>query len=187
MSLHESSEKRMISKVDDWNKIDDEYKQSEKIKPVLTATRWISFFLGLLTLALFGAFKQKENLKKLEPVIKQKNEEVKIFENNFSKLIYAGKYIAGHPDIPNSLSNFTIGLKGNDVLLIQNIPNQNPVIPMERKVLTKINYDSIQNIVIEDASTVEKRVTATRFLAFGVFAFAAQKTTKTSLHYVIIE
>lgn len=41
-------------------------------------------------------------------------------------------------------------------------------------------------VTIEGAETIEKRITATRILAFGVFALAARKTTSSGSVFVVV-
>lgn len=47
-------------------------------------------------------------------------------------------------------------------------------------------WDEIKSISIEDATELESRITATRLLLLGVFAFAAKKKTGGS-KYIVIE
>jgi len=53
--------------------------------------------------------------------------------------------------------------------------------------LARISNDSITNIVIEDSSTIEKRVSFGRVFLVGIFALAWQKKKKNELAYLIIE
>lgn len=98
-----------------------------------------------------------------------------------SDFFYSGKYISGHPDINNSIEDVNLA-KIKESIHIVYFPNSKSPIGAG-----KIPKEQIKNIVIEDASTVSKRVTATRLIALGVFAFAAQKKEKTEISYLIIE
>jgi hypothetical protein len=100
---------------------------------------------------------------------------------NASEQINAGKYIGGHPDMDQPVQNVSLFFKGDELLLYCIYPTTHNA----EKVGT-IKKDSIKSIVVEDATTVEKRVTVGRLLAVGVFAFAMKKTEKHELAYMII-
>jgi hypothetical protein len=95
-----------------------------------------------------------------------------------SKFIKSGKYLSGHPSIINPINNSQIACNETDLMLF-NSRSWQPmgIIPLK----------DITNISLEDASTIEKRVTATRLLTVGIFAFAAKKKKVTSLYYISIE
>ncbi len=54
-------------------------------------------------------------------------------------------------------------------------------------ILGEIPSINIKNILVEDQSTVERRVTLGRMLLVGIFAFAWSKRQKNELAYLIFE
>lgn len=89
----------------------------------------------------------------------------------------SGKYISGHPGINSPVEKTTIAFTAQG-LVIQN---------GTRAAIALIPPDQIKNVSVEDASTVQSRVTATRLLALGVFAFAAKKKQMTTDFYLTIK
>lgn len=87
------------------------------------------------------------------------------------------KYSCGHPDIDKP-DLFNIGLKDNSILFLSLMSNNMKAV---------IPGTSIKNIAVEDESTFRRRVTLTRMLLVGVFAFALKKKKKDELAYVTIE
>lgn len=101
---------------------------------------------------------------------------------SFTERVSFSKYLFGHPDIDNSVENiiYLPNSKDNDLHLFSNEAGffkKEGTIPVMQ----------IKNVSVEDASTIEKRVTVGRFLVMGVFAFFAKKDIKNELSYLIIE
>ncbi|MDP3452887.1 MAG: hypothetical protein Q8R90_08020 [Bacteroidales bacterium] len=94
--------------------------------------------------------------------------------------IKTGKYLAGHPDI-NEPVNKTDILPIDDFLDIFNSTTLTQV------KIASIRKTFITNVVIEDQTTIEKRVTVARLLLVGIFAFALRKKQVNELAYMIIE
>jgi hypothetical protein len=115
-----------------------------------------------------------------------KGNEKKMTEKGFdiSKRILSGKYIAGHPDLDESIQITTIFPK-DDSLVIMEESGVN--ISVEKAIKAKIKNSEIKNIIVEDQSTIEKRITVGRLLAVGVFAFALKKKKKNEIAFVTIE
>ncbi len=131
----------------------------------------------IIGILLFILINKQNNIKK--------NNEM-LANSGFSPIlkIDAGKYIAGHPRIDNSLKFTAIFPKNNCLYIFEYTDAQFLKRPIERAT---IQFTSIKNIAIEDASTIEKRLTVGRLLAFGVFAFALKKKQKNELAYLTIE
>lgn len=55
------------------------------------------------------------------------------------------------------------------------------------KELGRISRNSINEVFVENRSTIHKRITATRLLAFGVFALALPKTTAEAEYCLVID
>ena len=100
---------------------------------------------------------------------------------NFSDLIDTGKYTYGHPDLDKPIEpTYMRVIDGKiEIYSIKNntLPYLAGTVPVEK----------ITDITIEDASTIERRVTAARMLMVGVFAFALKKKKKEELSYLVIE
>ena len=95
---------------------------------------------------------------------------------NIQNKINAGKYLSGHPFIDKAVENIKIIPRETDLSLISGI-----------KQLAIIKKEEIKNVLAEDASTMEKKVTVGRLLLTGVFAFALKKNKKNELAYVTIQ
>ena len=97
------------------------------------------------------------------------------------ELLGSGKYTYGHPNIDKPLfpSYIRVWNENIEIYGLKNtkVPYIAGMIPMK----------NITNITIEDASTIERRVTAARLLMTGVFAFAIKKKKKDELAYLVIE
>lgn len=88
----------------------------------------------------------------------------------------SGKYISGHPDINDPVDNSSIVFTAKG-LAIQN---------RAKSSIGLIPPDQIKDVSVEDASTIQTRVTATRLLTLGVLAFAAKKKQVSNEFYVTI-
>jgi len=95
--------------------------------------------------------------------------------------IETGKYVAGHPDINDAMPNTSIYPKDNKLEIMLDTPLEMSIKKGE------IGNCFIKNIVVEDQSTVEKRVTVGRLLMTGIFAFAWKKKKIVELAYLTIE
>jgi hypothetical protein len=101
-----------------------------------------------------------------------------IDENLFIK---AGRYTCGHPELDKPMENTELVPKDGYINIYASgadmVPSYKANIPKEK----------IKNILIEDATTIQRRVTVTRMLAVGLFAFAWKKKKKEEMSYLIIE
>ncbi|HRH59049.1 MAG TPA: hypothetical protein PL045_00655 [Chitinophagaceae bacterium] len=122
---------------------------------------WIILIVVVLVIIIAaGSNKEKQN---------------KILEErgfDISKKIDTGKYIAGHPDLDKTLKLTFILSKENELLIFE-YPD-GFISNMPRSVAT-ISFSKIKDVIAEDASTIEKKVTVARMLAVGLFAFALKK------------
>jgi len=104
------------------------------------------------------------------------------FEYNLNDKVAMGTLVAGHPGVNNRVTPTAIFGKG-DKLEIFNFYNH---FRIAQKKVAEIAKEKVSNITVEDQSTIEKRITGTRLLLTGVFAFAWKKKTKHELAYVTI-
>lgn len=93
-----------------------------------------------------------------------------------------GKYVHGHPELDKPCEG-TIGFLQGGKLVIFNQGTNELAIPTK---IAEIEMSKIKNVTIEDATTIEKRVTVGRLLTVGIFAFALKKTEKTELSYLVV-
>lgn len=96
---------------------------------------------------------------------------------NFKDAKQAGTLIGGHPSIDKPIKGCYI------------VPDNNRFVICTVSYVPKgdIKKDLIKNIVFEDATSFERRVTAGRMLLVGVFALAWKKRSKNENAYVIVE
>jgi len=100
---------------------------------------------------------------------------------DLEKRVITWFYIAGHPEI-DSTNIFTSIIPKDNFLYIF----EDKIIEMPKKI-GRINCNQIKKIVIEDKSTIEKRVTMGRILLTGIFALAWKKIDKNEKSFLIIE
>lgn len=97
-----------------------------------------------------------------------------------------GKYIGGHPDLDSQIDKVSIAKKINELVLINDM-EKFPSLVRDNGIILSIPIDKINNVLVEDKSIMSKRVTATRLLLTGIFAFAWKKNTKDEFAYIVIE
>jgi hypothetical protein len=103
-----------------------------------------------------------------------------------SKKFSSGKYIAGHPTITSPIEVTTYRIEEPNLSIYPLVPARGNTATHLGEVAGTIPIADIANVTVEDASTASKRVTATRLLTVGVFAFAAKKKEVHAKFYVTI-
>lgn len=118
----------------------------------------------------------------------ERDKEIKKMGLDLEKMIPAGKYVHGHPKLDDPIQ-FTLIDSDKENLLIynENRPIENAWTPPPPEMIATIPLDKISDIVAEDSSTVERRVTLGRLAIAGVFAFALKKKKKDELAYLSIK
>lgn len=97
-------------------------------------------------------------------------------------LIPIGNYSGGHPRIDKNIENLVFRKNENELYFyIQKYRHELPSYIMSIPII------SITDIQVEDATTMEKRITLGRVLLVGVFALAWKKKKKNELAFVVIE
>lgn len=115
---------------------------------------------------------------------KQKKEKLLFAKDyNIKEFIKTGSLVNGHPNIDNAVTKSGIILKDDDIIIFQYFDEALNVMP---KKIASIPKRNIKNILAEDQSTIEKRITATRMVLVGVFALAWKKKEKNELSYLTI-
>lgn len=130
------------------------------------------FFFVLLTIIWL---RSRQTTLAAEQADKEKIDQYLANINAPHEFVPIGRYITGHPALSKSQPNASIAF-GTEVLALLTDDYLPVSIPLA----------SIERVEVEDASTVEKRVTATRLLAIGIFAFAAKKTEVHEIFYLTI-
>ncbi len=95
--------------------------------------------------------------------------------------IILSKYLGGHPDINDAKPNTSLFYHSGSVHIMEYMPLKMPI------KLAEIPGANVKNVVVEDQSSVERRVTLGRMLLVGIFAFAWKKKKKNEQAYLIFE
>jgi hypothetical protein len=134
---------------------------------------WIGLIIVFALIAYLGISGTKQNKKINEKLIE--------LGYSLDSKIETGKYVAGHPDINEAIPKTSIMPKDNKLDIMLEKPME---VPLKKG---EIENSFINNVLVEDQSTVEKRVTVGRLLLTGIFAFAWKKKKKIELAYLTIE
>ena len=135
----------------------------------------ISILGGLLTIA--NQFK----------IAKERTEQFEEMGIDPNKAIHTGQYLYGHPDIDTPINKTFISPKDDKLEIYNsNEPTDNDWYAKKPVKLGEININEIEKITIEDASTIERRVTIPRLVLTGIFAFALKKKTTHVSSYLVI-
>ena len=137
---------------------------------------WFWYALvGIVILFIIALLQGNSEAKKVEESLNQRGLKVSDYKK-------CGTYVGGHPDIDKTIEGIAIRKQFNK-LEINEFPN-------DLKLPTSIAYipiDKIIDIKVEDASSIERRLTVGRLLLVGIFAFAWKKKKKNELAFVTIE
>ncbi len=98
------------------------------------------------------------------------------------EIISTVTYSGGHPNINDNI-NPSVIYKQKDELIIayRQFPNMYPV------AKGKIKLERIKDIVLDDATTIDTKITVGRILLVGIFALGWRKKKKNELAFVTIE
>lgn len=131
------------------------------------------FFSALAIGAIiFGIKKSKQNKMKANAL-----------GYDYEHKIESGTYVHGHPDIDEQKKTVYIIPKEEELHILFMLGNENLMPP---KLLGIIPKSAISEIIVEDQSTFEKRLTLARVALVGVFALAWKKKKKNELAYLTI-
>lgn len=114
--------------------------------------------------------------------IKRVEENLKNQGLNFNDFKKCGTYVGGHPTLDKTIEGIAIR-KDDKLLRIYEFPNQLEM----PKFRGNIPIESISDIKVEDATSIERRLTVGRLLLVGIFAFAWKKKKKNEMAFVTIE
>jgi len=142
----------------------------------LSIAPWFWYALIIFVIIIIiAAVTGSKDMKQVEESLKKKG-------MNFSDFKKCGTYVGGHPSMDETVEGIAIR-KNDKELRIYEFPNQlkMPIFKAE------IPIESITDIKVEDASSIEKKLTVGRLLLVGIFAFAWKKKKKNELAFVTIE
>jgi hypothetical protein len=143
--------------------------------PSIAPWFWCVLGSAALMIVLLGVSGTKD-VKHVEDHLKTKG----LKPTNFKK---CGNYVGGHPSLDKPIVGTAI-LRSDDVLKIYEFPFSTKV---PKYMAADIPIAAIKNIQVEDASSLDKKVTLGRVLLVGVFALAWKKKKKNELAFVTIE
>lgn len=134
--------------------------------------------IGVVAFLVYAIVKGNEDSK----VTKAKMAEQGIGYHQFVSL---GTYGGGHPDIDKTIENVYCR-KEDNILALYCIPVMNISMP-DRIFNAEIPIEYINDITIEDATSIEKKITVGRIFLVGIFALGWRKKKKNELAFLVIE
>jgi hypothetical protein len=136
---------------------------------------WLFWFLLIVFafIIIFGAISSSKEQDKTNRRLKTQG----LSSSDFKKT--NATYVSGHQDI-NGNFPFVVYRKDNEYLRFYSRTSEISMPISKFKI-------SIKNISIEDATSIESKVTVGRLLLVGVFAFAWKKKKKNELAFTTIE
>jgi hypothetical protein len=97
-----------------------------------------------------------------------------------NEVAHIGSYVGGHPALDDTIPLCHAYKKGTNLILTKGLG-------LEEVRGSEIPISCIDNIILQDASTIDKRITTGRMLLVGVFALAWQKKEKNEMAFVEIQ
>lgn len=144
---------------------------------------WIIIIVVVVLFVLWGQNEVKK-VTKIEEIFVDSLQKKGI---DISSKIILGKYIGGHPEIDSTLQNVFSFKHRNRLTLyakLYKIPGDIGTVYF--KHITDISIDNIKGINIEDATSIDKKVTLGRVLLVGVFALAWKRQKKNEAAFLNI-
>jgi Uncharacterised protein family UPF0547 len=93
-------------------------------------------------------------------------------------IVNVGRYVTGLPGLASARKELTCLIAGGELSFLVDEPFS---------IAGTISVDQIDRVYVEDKSQIVQRLTATRLLLIGPFAFAAPKAKKRSEFCLVIE
>ena len=125
---------------------------------------FLIFFLFCVFMAFYSFKNKKRNQKRLKDLGYNKKD-----------LVVNLKYACGHPEFDKP-GLYNLGIRQKNIYFLN----------FKCDELARIESDKIKNILVEDQTTFEKKVTLARMAMIGIFAFALKKHKKNELAYLTI-
>lgn len=137
----------------------------------------IAIILIVFVIIMIGIFAENKNEKDSEAYMKARG-------ISKDRMIESQKYIAGHPGIDNPIVQTFLTFDKSNFSIYEYKTSIDGRLPFE---VARILKSNIKDVIAEDATTMEKRVTVGRLLVVGLFAFALKKNKKNELAYLTIK
>jgi len=148
----------------------------------LTTTGWVIilaipvivavFFISVIISAIFGDAEQENAKAKKRYGLNPEDKPVKI-----------GKYVGGHPKMNEQIEYCSWFGRDGELIFCKNEFR----FSLLGKPVMKIPINAVRNVILEDSSTMDRRVTLGRVLLVGIFALAWRKNKKNEMAFVVIE
>lgn len=140
-------------------------------------TLFISICLGLAFLLIWFLYYGTKMNKQNEQTLINLGYDV-------TKRIKFIKYLTGHPDIDNSLGAVCIIPKDGAFEIMQEAELN---ISLDTAIKGKIEFEKISNVIVEDQTSIEKKVSLGKVLAVGVLALALKNEEKKELAFLTVQ
>ena len=118
--------------------------------------------------------------------INEKNAKEKLAEKGLKikDFVWLGIYAGGHPQLDKPIKGVSAIRKGENIVLYSQMLENYPDV----KVIPdgSISMKKITDIKLEDATTIQRKITVGRMLLVGIFAFAWKKKKKNESAYITI-
>lgn len=139
---------------------------------------WLFWFLliGFIVLTAYTIVSSNKEQKETNEKLKSEG----ISNEDFKKT--DATYVGGHPDADNNISNIVYRKNDDELLFYSRLAD----FKMPEYAF-KIPITQIKDIGIEDATSMESKVTVGRLFLVGIFAFAWKKKKKDELAFVTID
>lgn len=143
----------------------------------LSTFGWLIIVIVVLTFIVAIVSTNKES--------KKSRDKMKDLGMDYSEFIPMGTYAGGHPKLDNAVENIYIRHKDKH-FTFYTIAFYKVSMP-ELITDASIPCEDISDITIEDASSIEKKITVGRIFLVGIFALGWRKKKKNELAFLVIE
>ncbi|WP_276963562.1 hypothetical protein [Bacteroides graminisolvens] len=137
---------------------------------------WL-IIVAVIALFAYISYSQSNESKESKAKMKEKG-------MDYSQFVSLGTYVGGHPKIDTTIDRIYCR-KEADHLTLYKIPFVD--ISMPEHTGAKLDISNISNITIEDASSIERRITVGRIFLVGIFALGWRKKKKNELAFLVID
>jgi len=144
---------------------------------------WV-IIIGFLVIVFLGL----RGTKKAQGIEKAFINDLRGIGIDYSQKIDVGSYVGGHPDIDDVI-HMVFCFKRDDKLTFyaKRYKKTSSIGSVYYDHIGDVPIGKIKDIIIEDASTIERKVTLGRAMLVGVFALAWKKRKKNDETYLNIE
>lgn len=142
-----------------------------------------AFILGIILIFIWVMYTTNNEMKKNNEIAKKNGDDPRNYKD-------VGAYIGGHPQINNSYQH-VLAKKNGDVIefwsgFLYDENSFSSSMPSKIEGFS-ISIDAIEDIRLEDRTTIDKNVTAGRMFLVGMYAFAWKKKKKEEMACVVIK